>query len=372
MREIEQLSTTFGCTNCGSDLHFEPGTMHLKCAYCGTENEINVSSEPIRELGFEEHVKKLSSEAETLSLYSVKCENCGATTTLDEELKSAYCAYCSNALIVEDGHKESFLKPQSLLPFKLDKTEAMSAFGDWVDGLWFAPNDLKNVLKTEERFKGVYLPYWTYDTDTDIAYTGSQGEYYYVTESYTTRQNGQTVRKSRRVRRTRWYSTSGRINHFFNDILVAASDSLPREYVSQLEPWDLENLIPFDERFLSGYITEKYRMDLESGFDQAREDIIPNIHSLIRRDIGGDDQRIYTKDIKYSDITFKHLLLPTYVSSFSYRNELYRFVVNARTGEVQGERPWSAIKIALALLVAVAAAVGLLMLYLEERVGPVT
>lgn len=353
MSETEQLSSTFGCTSCGSDLKFEPGTTQLHCEYCGAENEINVSNEPIRELGFVEHVKQLSANADTMSLYSLKCESCGATTTIDKELKSAHCTYCSNALIVEDGHVETFLRPQSLLPFELDTKDALLAFNNWRRKLWFAPNDLKKVVSTEDRFKGVYLPYWTYDTDTDISYTGSRGEHYYVTENYTTRENGKTVSKSRRVRKTRWYSASGRIRHFFDDILVAASNSLPRKYLSKLEPWDLHNLVPFDERFLSGYTTEKYQMDLEGGFDQARIDIRPKINHLIEDDIGGDEQRIYSKDIKYSDITFKHLLLPTYISSFKYKEKVYRFVVNARTGEVQGERPYSWIKITIAVILGI-------------------
>jgi len=366
MSEREQLSTTFGCTGCGSDLKFEPGTTQLQCEYCGAENEIDISEEPIRELGFVEHVKQLSKNTATMSLYSLKCESCGATTSVQKELKSAHCTYCSNALIIEDKHVEAFLKPQSMLPFVLDTQQALTAFEVWRKKLWFAPNDLKKLVSTEDRFKGVYLPYWTYDTDTDISYTGSRGEHYYVTEHYTTTENGKSVRKSRQVRKTRWYSASGRIQHFFNDILVAASNSLPRKYLSKLEPWDLHNLIPFDERFLSGYITEKYQVDLEGGFDQARMDIRPKINSLIEDDIGGDEQRIHSKDIKYSDITFKHLLLPTYISSFTYKEKLYRFVVNARTGEVQGERPWSWIKITLAVILGIVVIGGAALLFAQN------
>lgn len=349
--EQEQLSSTFGCTNCGADLHYEPGTTDLKCGYCGTENHIDVDvSKEIEELDFLTNLATAEKESEQLTINAIKCNACGSTSSIEKNLKSALCPYCSNALIIEDAHEEHFLKPKSLLPFKLDKNEALNNFSKWIKKLWFAPNALKKAILDTDRFKGVYLPFWTYDSDTFTKYTGQRGEYYYVNESYTTTENGKMVTKTRRVRKTRWYFTSGRVSKFFDDVLVGASESMPRKYIDKLEPWDLENLIPFDERFLSGYITEKYQTNLETGFGIAKDYMAPEIDRLIRRDIGGDEQRILSKNTKYSEITFKHLLLPAYISAFRFKEKLFRFVVNARTGEVQGERPWSTWKIAIAVL----------------------
>ena len=116
----------------------------------------------------------------------------------------------------------------------------------------------------------------------------------------------------------------------------------------------MENLVPFEKSYLSGFVTEKYQIDLESGFDVAKNIMDPKIRTLIRRDIGGDVQRIISTKTRYDDITFKHLLLPVYVSAYRYKNKLYQFLVNGRTGEVQGQRPYSWIKITLVILVVIA------------------
>lgn len=353
MHAQEEATDTFSCQNCGADLKYQPGTKSLVCQYCGTTNQIEPDEVEIEEIDFLSHLDLQPQAGDEMSIHAAKCNKCGATSSLDKDLKSALCPYCANPLIIDDAHTEHFLKPKSLLPFKLTADEATVAFKKWIKKLWFAPNALKKNVLRSEHFKGVYLPYWTYDTDTYTRYTGMRGDYYYETETYTTTENGKTVTKTRQVRKTRWWPASGSVSHFFDDILVVASNALPRTYVNKLEPWDLHNLTPFNEKYLSGFITEKYQLDLKGGFEQAKDDIQPAIDSLIRSDIGGDEQRILSKKTKYDRITFKHLLLPTYISAFWFKKKLYRFIVNARTGEVQGERPWSWIKITLAILLAI-------------------
>ena len=107
-----------------------------------------------------------------------------------------------------------------------------------------------------------------------------------------------------------------------------------------LEPWDLENLIPFADNYLSGFVTEKYQIDLAEGFMVAQDIAEKKIVMDIFEDIGGDEQRLDSKHIQYDNITFKHLLLPAYICAYRYNGKVYRFMVNGRTGEVQGEKPW--------------------------------
>ena len=348
-----QTASTFGCIDCGADLKYEPGTKQLTCEYCGAVNEIPEIEAEIEELDFEEFLNKEADASEQLTINLVKCTICAAESTIEPNISSASCPYCDSPLIMEDVHEEHILKPKSLLPFKIKKQEALNAFKTWIKKLWFAPNDLKKAVLSFDHFKGVYIPYWTYDSDTFTSYTGQRGTYYYVTESYTTTENGKTVTKSRQVRKTRWTFTSGQVDRFFDDILIPASTSLPNKQMEALEPWDLENLEPFTKEYLSGFITEKYQVNLKTGFDKAKNIMRSRIDDLIRRDIGGDDQRILSRNTQYDRITFKHLLLPAYVSAYNFKNKLYRFMVNARTGEVQGERPYSWIKITLAVLFAI-------------------
>src|SRR6185436_6511774 len=119
---------------------------------------------------------------------------------------------------------------------------------------------------------GVYLPFWTYDTNTTSYYTGERGEHYYVTETYyTTDSNGKQVQQTRQVQHTHWYPASGSVSRWFDDVLVAASVSLALNRLEALEPWDLAELRPYDPAFLSGFKAQRYQVDLAKGFDRVRQ-----------------------------------------------------------------------------------------------------
>jgi hypothetical protein len=140
--------------------------------------------------------------------------------------------------------------------------------------------------------------------------------------------------------------------------LVGASKSLPRKILDTLQPWDLHALIPYDEHYLSGFRSEYYQVDLADGFDLARQVMDNQIYQDICTDIGGDHQRIHQVNTRHSCTTYKHCLLPVWSAAFRYKEASYRFVINGRTGKVQGERPYSIWKIVFASLIALAFVAG--------------
>jgi hypothetical protein len=276
------------------------------------------------------------------------------------------CPFCGSAVVTK-GEPARLIKPKCLLPFAVTGDQAAKAYQVWLSGLWFAPSSLKREAMSS-RLRGVYIPAWTYDCETTSDYTGERGEDYWETETYwdtetyTETENGQAVvktrqvQKTRQVLKTRWYPASGRVQDSFDDILVLAARTLPQKQARALEPWDLAKLVPFQEEYLAGFVCQSYEVDLEQGFGEAKGLMQPTIEQTVRGDIGGDHQRISSISTDYEEITFKHLLLPMWIASYRYKGEVYRFLVNARTGEVQGERPYSWAKIAL-LALAIAAMV---------------
>jgi hypothetical protein len=279
----------------------------------------------------------------------VECKNCGARTIVTGQ--ATRCPFCDAAVVVEIPDDRPQILPQSVLPFGIDRKDADGHFAKWLASRWFAPNDLMQRCR-KDGMDGVYLPYWTYDSDTTTHYTGQRGEHYWETEQYT---DSQGKRQTRRVQKTRWYPANGVVHVPFEDVLVCGSRSVPEKLVDQLEPWDLPALRPFDDRFLAGFLAERYAVDLEQGFTRAGEKMALGIRGAIERDIGGDEQRIDTMDVQHENKRFKHVLLPLWISAFRYHDKVFRVTVNARTGEVSGERPWSWIKITLfALLCATA------------------
>ncbi len=346
----------FPCENCGARMDFSPTSQQVTCPYCQHQMAIPQSGEEIEELDFHAYVSKTLEASDSVEATTVTCSTCHAETTLEEQVTAADCPFCGSAIVTDPGHRR-VIRPRSLLPFRVEDNEAINLFRQWIGKLWFAPTKVKRYARTQKaKLNGVYVPYWTYDSNTISHYTGQRGDDYYVTEHYTTTVNGKSERRTRQVRKTRWRSVSGNVFRSFDDVLVLASHSLPEKYTRKLEPWDLESLVPYDRNYLAGFRAEAYQVNLEEGFSQAKELMEPEIRREVERDIGGDHQRIRSLATQYNAPTFKHILLPVWISAYSYKGETYRFLVNARTGEVQGERPYSAIKITFAVL-AVAALV---------------
>jgi LSD1 subclass zinc finger protein len=339
----------FPCKQCGANLTFDPGTQSLKCTHCGTINEITDATGSIDEEDFLTTLQRLTSQEPTHEQLSYKCVGCGADAVFPPDVTAGACPFCGSAINAA-GQSKKAIKPRALLPFSITSRQASESFQQWVASRWFAPSELKKRAQ-QSAIHGAYLPAWTYDSDTKSAYTGERGEHYYETETYTETENGQTVTKTREVQRTRWWPASGIVFNKFDDLLVMASESLPPKLLGHLQPWDLKNLHPFADGYLSGFVTESYQVDLAQGFDRAKQLMVGPINSTIQNDIGGDEQRIISVDTEYKNIRFRHLLLPVWISAYRYQEKVYRFLVNARTGEVRGERPYSAMKIVMLILI---------------------
>lgn len=354
----------FPCRQCGANLVFEPGTTSLKCPYCGTTNDIAPLAEVIEELDFQSFASAgQPAQAETQETLTVRCTACGAETDFTHDVAASKCPFCGAAIVATASSRKQ-IKPRSLLPFHVTRQQADALFMQWVSALWFAPSDLARVAR-RTGIDGAYIPAWTYDSDTFSTYTGQRGDDYWDTEHYTETINGQTQHRTRQVRKTRWWSVSGQVSNHFDDVIVLASRSLPAKYANALEPWDLPSLVPYRDEYLSGFAAESYQVDLVQGFEVAKTIMAGTIEVTIRQDIGGDHQRIDSVDTRYRGITFKHILLPVWISAYRYQERVFRFLVNARTGEVQGERPWSAIKITL-LILFIAAVIAAIILFTRK------
>jgi predicted RNA-binding Zn-ribbon protein involved in translation (DUF1610 family) len=358
-------SEQYSCSSCGAKVDFAPGTSALKCPYCGFECQIAKSDAQIAELDYRSYLENAEQESCSHEAQRVKCDQCGAETTVPADTTAGICPFCG-ANMVFSGSSSRLIKPASLLPFKITYSEAIENFRRWIRGLWFAPGKLKEYAQSEGKLAGVYVPFWTYDSRATTSYYGKRGDYYYTTESYTTQENGRTVTRTHQVRHTRWTPASGTVRNSFDDILILAGKSLPKKYTDRLEPWDLVNLAPYADEYLSGFRAESYQVTLPEGFEAAKQVMAPVIETSIRSDIGGDEQRIESSQTEYSGITFKHILLPVWLSAYRFGDTIYRILINARTGEVQGDRPYSAWKIAGAVL-ALIAIIAILIIISQSR-----
>jgi hypothetical protein len=209
---------------------------------------------------------------------------------------------------------------------------------------------LQEYARKGRAMTGVYTPYWTFDAATRSQYAGQRGDHYTVQEQVVV--NGK--RETRSVTKTRWSAKRGWVSRAFDDVLVLASRSLPQGYTQNLAPWKLDDLAPYRADYLAGFTAEGYTVPLAEGHQTARGIMEGIIRDDVRRDIGGDEQRIDRVSTDWSAETFKHILLPVWLAAYKFDGRTYRFVVNGQTGKVQGERPWSKWKIAVAVVLVLA------------------
>ena len=337
----------YPCPSCGADLLFDPRDGFLSCPYCGHKQAIPQSTGKIEEQPFEQHLQKRPDATWAANALEVQCQNCGAKSIFMPPQVAGRCEFCGVQIVAQPKSADPTIAPGGLLPFSITQQQASSNLIQWLSSRWFAPNELKRFAQPEA-IHGVYLPFWSYTTHATTNYTGQRGDYYNDSETYYENDSqGNNVAHTRSVQRVRWSPASGTVTNWFDDVLMPATVSLSPNRLAALEPWDLDKLTPYDPAFLSGFKAQRYQVDLADGFERAKEVVAPLIQHDVRSDIGGDTQTIESLATEYSEITFQHLLLPVYAGAYRYNGKVFQIVVNGRTGEIQGERPYSFWKIAL-------------------------
>lgn len=334
------------CVNCGAELTYEPGTEFITCDYCNHKESIEKPELAIKELELHTYLDKLGQKSHSTELSMLHCKNCGANQHVEQNFKSLHCIYCTMPLILEDLYQDEWIVPGAVVPFQVNQDKAHQIFKTWIKGLWWAPNALKRASLSPENTKGLYAPFWTFDAQLNATYTGQRGDYYYVTTTVGSGKNKKQVRK----RKTRWRLTSGTVSGFVDDTLVKATKKKESQLPAQVCHWDLSKLTTFNTKYLAGYTTEKYTLSLNEGHLEANQQAQEIARNWVKRQIGGDVQRITTMNLKLTDETFKHVLLPVYISSYKFKSKIYHFYVNGQTGKIYGKRPYSFWKITSAII----------------------
>lgn len=357
---------TFPCSQCGASLTFAPGVGRLTCATCGTVNDLPAVSDDERaaafeELDYREALRRQEGNEPAIEQQVVSCPQCGAQTVFDPHVVASHCAFCAAPMVSVTAHASRRIRPRGLVPFALEPKAAQERFRRWIEGRWFAPNALKHTVTSADGVRGVYVPCWTFDAETESDYTGQRG----INRTVTVMQRnaeGREVPVTRIV--TDWYPTAGRVRVDFDDETVLASHSVPKHLEGVLSGWDIGRLVPPSEAYLAGFTVEAYQVGLEPAFAEAQQRFASAIDGAVRRDIGGDQQRVTGVRTRYGRVSFKHVLMPVWIASYRFEGKVYAVVVNGQTGVVQGDRPWSAWKIAAAVVAA--AAIGLVLWWLTQ------
>lgn len=358
---------TFPCPQCGGELNWDPGVQEMKCAYCSAtaavpSDEAFAAREHDLLAFLEEHP---AAEGYGVQLEQLSCKSCGASVQLPpSSRRDLKCPFCDTAYVAESAAPAvGQVRPESLIPFKVDAAGCRKSFGEWIGTGWFRPGDLKRLSRLD-KIAGLYLPFFTFDALASSTWTAMAGYYYYVTERVQVTENGRSVWKNKQVRKVRWEPARGARRDRYDDVLVPAVQDQRLDLILKVYPYDTKGaLVPYDPRYLAGFGVLNPDIPLKGVYGIAARSMQDDQERRCSGDVPGDTQKDLSVRTAFTEQTFKHLLCPLYVGSFRYRDKVYPFVLNGETGKLYGEKPWSWVKITLALLAATAVGVALYFLF---------
>lgn len=340
------------CPACGASAEWSPTKHSLICPYCGTESpyKLDRDSGKIREIDLVTTLREMPDELRgwKAEKRTVRCRSCHAVSVFDPQRVGQNCEFCGSPELVDYDEIKPPIRPQSILPFLVDERRIRTLLRKWLGGRWFAPSKLKRKALVD-RVHGLYLPYWTFDSQVTCPWRAESGTYYYVNQTY---RDADGRRRTRQVRKVRWSRASGTLEHFFDDEPVPGTHGMPLELLRQIEPFPNGDMVPYDTAFLSGFVVEHYQVVLIDAAQASREQMENKLYQLCGRQVPGDTYRNLRIAPRYSGQTFKHILVPVWHLTYDYHGRIFHILANGATGKIAGRYPKSRWKIFFAVLVA--------------------
>ena len=364
MNQKTERAHTFSCPSCGGRMVFDPEKQKLRCPYCESEKDIEFDRRKPNE--YDIYSAPPADADWGIRTHTVRCQGCGAEMILTEDTSADVCAFCGAPHVMENQEK-SGIAPESILPFSIPQTYAAEGFRKWIKKKWFAPSKAKKMAQLGQ-IMGVYLPHWTYDSNSQSDYVGQAGHYYYVKVPVRVNVNGKIRTEMREERRIEWRPASGRVYEDFDDILIAGSKRLPENLLERVRPFNLGKLVRYDPAFISGFISEKPAVTVKEGWGKAKEVIDERMKDLAKQQIlsHADEARITRIITQNENIRYKLTLLPMYLSSFTFKDKQFHVLVNGQTGRVGGQAPVSPLRVCIFIVLLIALMYLLYMLFVGK------
>lgn len=303
------------CPACGAKITFDPKIQKWNCEYCGgkfTLEEVEKSN-------------KTKSDTNINGVDVYRCRNCGAEIIADDTVVATSCVYCGSTAILKDKI-DNGVAPSLLIPFKKVREEAVDAFSNVLKGKVLAPKKFRDV-KNIEKISGIYIPFWAYDllakggmrflaTDTRM---WSDSDYDYTeTTSYNV-------------------DVSGTLE--YEKVLVDASSRFDDDLMDSLEPFNLSELVEYNNAYLSGFLAEKYDISLEEGLVRAENRTMNTCIQELGSKVRHQSRTLTDNNMKIEKVKSGYIMLPVFMININYKDKIYTFAMNGQTGKIVGNIP---------------------------------
>lgn len=344
----------FNCPNCGATTAYSVNDRGVTCRHCGFFEAPQGSplGRNAEQLEFTVATMERAAQGWGVARKEICCENCGGSASLPEDSLTFTCAFCGSNKVIQRQAAQDILRPRFVAPFEIDTARCTAAARSWLGSSWMVPADLRSGAKLAD-FSGIYLPYWTFDANTHAAWKAEVG--YTHTERY--RDNGEW--KQRTVTDWRW--ESGEVNLPIDDLLIPGTRRVSMNLLSQIESFNLGALAPFEPKYLAGYLAQAYDTPLEIAWDAGRRVMREKTREACHSQAGSSQIRNFSMELDFADESWRYILLPVYLSAYSYAGKTYQAVLNGQSGAIAGQRPvdWNRVWLVIALLLSPGALLGL-------------
>ena len=323
----------YKCPCCDGAIQFDSTTQKMKCPYCDTEFEVDALK------GYDEDLKDQKpsemewatpggswAEGETAGLHTYVCKSCGGEIVGDDTMAASACPFCGNPIVLT-GQFAGDLRPDLIIPFKLDKKAAKAKLQEHLKGKTLLPKVFRSQNHIDE-IKGVYVPFWLYDSDADaqLRFTATRTRFWSDDDYDYTETSYYSVRRD------------GVLG--FDAVPVDGSSKMEDDLMESIEPFTMSDAVPFKTAYLAGYVADKYDVDAQKSIQRANERIRQSTEDAFTQTVTGyDSVKMENSSIQLHGGKAKYALFPVWVLSTSWQGNNYIFAMNGQTGKFVGNLP---------------------------------
>ena len=337
---------TIKCESCGSNMIYDPKKGLVLCEHCGSSKKIEYVRTTERDFN-DRPTNKIEDGRQ-----SFRCVNCGAITVFEKGEIATTCPFCGAANTAQIDEVPG-IKPTAIVPFSISKEDSKQFYLKWIKKRIFAPRKLKKTFAVDN-MSGVYIPCWTFDTNTVSRYSGRLGETYTVTVG--------SGKDRRTVTKVRWFNVSGVYERYFDDITIEDSSYINQKSFDKIAPYNTNEANAFDARFMAGFKAERYRTGIDECFKKAQDIVYNVVRKAIIDRYHADRVDYLDINTDYNDKKYKYVQLPMWVCAYRYKEKSFNFFVNGQSGKTHGNYPKSPIRVSIAVFLGLLLLAGIIFL----------